>query len=59
MYLNHVGFSVRAVADGQAGIDAAVELRPDVIVMGLSGERGVTRIAARSNEEGSAVGAAP
>ena len=36
MYLNHVGFSVRAVADGQAGIDAAVELRTDVIVMGLS-----------------------
>ena len=33
MYLNHVGFSVRAVADGQAAIDAAVELRPDVIVM--------------------------
>jgi two-component system, cell cycle response regulator DivK len=36
MYLNHVGFSVRAVADGQAAIDAAVELRPDVIVMDLS-----------------------
>jgi CheY-like chemotaxis protein len=36
MYLNHVGYSVRAVADGEAAIDAAVELRPDVIVMDLT-----------------------
>jgi CheY-like chemotaxis protein len=35
-YLDHVGFSVRAVADGQAALDAAVEMQPDVIVMDLS-----------------------
>jgi len=36
MYFDHVGYSVRAVADGQAAIDAAVEMQPDVIVMDLS-----------------------
>ena len=36
IYLSHVGFSVRAVADGQAAIDAAVHLQPDVIVMDFS-----------------------
>ena len=35
-YLDHVGFSVRAVADGQAALAAAVEMQPDVIVMDLS-----------------------
>jgi two-component system cell cycle response regulator DivK len=36
MYLHHVGFSVRAVADGEAAVAAAVEMRPDVVVMDLS-----------------------
>ena len=35
-YLDHVGFSVRVVADGEAALAAAVELQPDVIVMDLS-----------------------
>jgi two-component system, cell cycle response regulator DivK len=35
-YLDHVGYSVRAVADGHAAIAAAVELRPDVVVMDLT-----------------------
>ena len=35
-YLNYAGFSVRAVADGQAALAAAVEIQPDVIVMDLS-----------------------
>jgi len=36
MYLDHVGFSVRVVADGHAAVDAAVNMRPDVIVMDLA-----------------------
>jgi two-component system, cell cycle response regulator DivK len=36
MYLDHVGFSVRTVADGEAALAAAVEMQPDVIVMDLS-----------------------
>jgi len=35
-YLDHVGFSVSAVADGETAVAAAVEMEPDVIVMDLS-----------------------
>ena len=35
-YFHHVGFSVRVVADGHAAIDAAVKMRPDVVVMDLA-----------------------
>jgi two-component system, cell cycle response regulator DivK len=35
-YLDHAGFSVRAVADGEAALAAAVEMQPDVIVMDRS-----------------------
>ena len=35
-YLDHVGFSVRTVADGEVALAAAVEMQPDVIVMDLS-----------------------
>ena len=35
-YLDHVGYSVRVVADGHAAIAATVELQPDVVVMDLA-----------------------
>jgi two-component system cell cycle response regulator DivK len=36
LYLTHQGFSVELAADGVAAVDAAIRLRPDVIVMDLS-----------------------
>ena len=36
IHLDHAGFSVRTVADGEVALAAAVELQPDVIVMDLS-----------------------
>ena len=36
LYLRHVGFSVELVANGLEAVDAAMKLRPDVIVMDLS-----------------------
>jgi CheY-like chemotaxis protein len=36
LHLSHVGFSVELAADGFAAVDAAIRLRPDVIVMDLS-----------------------
>ena len=36
LYLSHVGFSVELVADGLEAVDAAMKLRPDVIVMDLT-----------------------
>ena len=36
LYLSHVGFAVHLVADGLEAVDAAMKLKPDVIVMDLS-----------------------
>jgi CheY-like chemotaxis protein len=36
LYLSHQGFSVELASDGAAAVDAAIKLRPDVIVMDLS-----------------------
>ena len=36
LHLSHVGFSVELVADGLEAVDAAMRLRPDVIVMDLT-----------------------
>ncbi len=34
-YLAHAGFAVRLAADGQAGLDAALHERPDLVVLDL------------------------
>jgi two-component system, cell cycle response regulator DivK len=36
LYLTHQGFSVKLASDGVAAVDAAIALKPDVIVMDLS-----------------------
>lgn len=36
LYLSHQGFAVELASDGAAAVDAAIKLRPDVIVMDLS-----------------------
>jgi two-component system, cell cycle response regulator DivK len=36
LYLSHQGFSVELASDGAVAVDAAIKLRPDVIVLDLS-----------------------